>query len=74
MNMFSYYITTYLILINKDYNSCRNSHSVYQTYPKWMSNYFPLLLFKVLDNFDQVGGRVTGLCLKKKSLVKWRIY
>ena len=33
MNMFSYYITTYFITINKDYNSCRNLLSVYQTYP-----------------------------------------
>ena len=34
MNMFSYYITTHFITSNKDYNSCRNPHSVYQTYPK----------------------------------------
>ena len=33
MNMFSYYITTHFITSNKDYNSCRNSHSVYQMYP-----------------------------------------
>ena len=34
MNMFSYYITTHFITNNKDYNSCRNLHSVYETYPK----------------------------------------
>ena len=34
MNMFSYYITTHFITSNKDYNFCRNPHSVYQTYPK----------------------------------------
>ena len=34
MNKFSYYITTYFILSNKYYNSCHNSHSVYQIYPK----------------------------------------
>ena len=34
MNMFSYYITTHFIPSNKDYNSCCNLHSVYQTYPK----------------------------------------
>ena len=33
MNMFSYYITTYFIPSNKDYNSYRNPHSVYQMYP-----------------------------------------
>ena len=31
MNMFSYSITTYLIFNNKNYNSCRNPHSKYQT-------------------------------------------
>ena len=40
MNMFSYYITTYFIPSNKDYNSYRNSYLVYQTYPKKMpTNY-----------------------------------
>ena len=34
MNMFSYYITTHFITSNKDYNFRRNSHSMYQTYPK----------------------------------------
>ena len=34
MNMFSYFITTHFIPSNKDYNSCCNLHSVYQTYPK----------------------------------------
>ena len=38
MNMFSYYITTHFITNNKDYNSCRNSHSVYQTYPWYMDD------------------------------------
>ena len=33
MNIFSYYITTYFITINKYYNSCRNLLSMYQTYP-----------------------------------------
>ena len=33
MNRFSYYITTYFIPNNKNYKSCRNPHSVYQTYP-----------------------------------------
>ena len=35
MNMFSYYITTHFISSNKDYNSGRNFHSVYQTRPKY---------------------------------------
>ena len=34
--MFNYYITKNFIPSNKDYNSYRNSHSVYQTYPKIM--------------------------------------
>ena len=34
MNKFSYSITTPFIPGNKDYHSCCNSHSVYQTYPK----------------------------------------
>ena len=34
MNKFSYYITTHFITSNKNYNFCRNSHSVYQIYPK----------------------------------------
>ena len=34
MNKFSYYITIYFITSNKDYNFCRNPHSIYQTYPK----------------------------------------
>ena len=33
MNMFNYYITTHFITSNRDYNSCRNLHSVYQTHP-----------------------------------------
>ena len=33
MNKFSYYIIIHFITSNKDYNSCRNPHSVYQTYP-----------------------------------------
>ena len=32
MNRFSYYITTHIITSDKDYNSCRNPHSVYQMY------------------------------------------
>ena len=34
MNRFSYYIITHFIISNKDYNSYRNPHLVYQTYPK----------------------------------------
>ena len=34
INRFSYYITTHFIPSNKDYNSCRNLHLVYQTYSK----------------------------------------
>ena len=33
MNRFSYYITTDFIPSNKDYNSYRNFHLVYQTFP-----------------------------------------
>ena len=36
MNIFGYYITTHFITSNKYYNSCRNLHSVYQTYPKYI--------------------------------------
>ena len=38
MNRFSYYITTHFITSNKDYNSCCNPHSVYQTYPNFFFN------------------------------------
>ena len=41
MNKFSYYITIHFITSNKDYNSCRNPHSVYQTYP-YLFNFFHL--------------------------------
>ena len=34
MNRFSYYIITHFIPSNKDYNSYRNPHLMYQTYPK----------------------------------------
>ena len=34
MYMFSYYITKHFISSNKDYNSYRNPHLVYQTYLK----------------------------------------
>ena len=34
--MFSYSITAYFIFINKYYNSCHNSHLVYQTWPKFL--------------------------------------
>ena len=47
MNMFSYYITTHFITSNKDYNSYRNPHSVYQTCPKsnaTNTNYFTTFL------------------------------
>ena len=39
MNRFSYYITTHFIPRNKDYNSCRNPHPVYQTYPNSIRNW-----------------------------------
>ena len=39
MNRFSYYITTHFIPSNKDYNSYCNSHSVYQTYPKYFKSW-----------------------------------
>ena len=29
MNKFSYYIATHFILSNKNYNLCRNLHSIY---------------------------------------------
>ena len=52
MNMFSYYITTFFITSNKDYNSCRNLHSVYQTYlkpnKKQTQYIYFLLIFYVL--------------------------
>ena len=38
MNRFCYYIITYFIPSNKDYNSYCNPHSMYQMYPKL--NYF----------------------------------
>ena len=34
MNKFNYSITIYFIPGNKNYHSCRNLHSVYQTYSK----------------------------------------
>ena len=37
MNMFSYYITTHFIPSNKYYNSCYNSHSMYQTDPYFLN-------------------------------------
>ena len=45
--MFSYYITTHFITNNKDYNSYRNPHSVYQMCPKSNAtdtNYFTTFL------------------------------
>ena len=39
MNMFSYYITTHFIPNNKDYNSYRNLHLVYQMYPRCKRKY-----------------------------------
>ena len=38
MNRFSYYITKHFIPNNKDYDSCRSSHSAYQTYPNFFLN------------------------------------
>ena len=38
MNRFSYYITTQFITNNKDYNSCHNPHSMYQTYLKFFDS------------------------------------
>ena len=40
MNMFSYYITTNFIPSNKNYNSCRNPYSIYQTYFYILLNFF----------------------------------
>lgn len=37
--MFSYFITTYFILNNKDNHSCCNSYSVYQTCPNTLKAY-----------------------------------
>ena len=51
--MFSYYITTHFIPSNKDYNSYRNLHSVYQTYPRFYVTYYLYrydVLFFLLDN------------------------
>ena len=42
MNMFSYYITTHFIPSNICYNSYRNLHLVYQTYP-----YLIFIFFRV---------------------------
>ena len=41
MNKFSYYIIIHFIPNNKDYNSCRNLHSVYQTYSKLLGESIP---------------------------------
>ena len=49
MNMFSYYITTYFITSNKDYNSCRNSHLVYQTYLKG-SKVYQITNYELVNN------------------------
>ena len=49
MNMFNYYITTHFIPSNKDYNSCRNLHLVYQIYPySFASACFLSLLFHLI--------------------------
>ena len=51
MNKFSYYITTYFITSNKDYNSYRNLHSVYQMYPNSLDFYkIVTIYFMVLIN------------------------
>ena len=48
MNKFNYYITTHFIHSNKDYNSCRNLYSMYQTYPKCAN---PLMsLMTIIDD------------------------
>ena len=52
MNRFSYYITTHFIPSNKDYNSCHNSYSVYQTYPKRKGNKPAHLLAKHTSGVD----------------------
>ena len=46
MNMFNYYITTHFITNNKDYNSCRNSHLVYQTYPYFLIVLIPIFIYQ----------------------------
>ena len=38
MNMFGYSIITPFIIGNKDYHSCCNPHSMYQTYPRFFRN------------------------------------
>ena len=45
MNRFNYYITTHFITNNKDYNSCRNSHLVYQTYPYFLIVLIPIFIY-----------------------------
>ena len=46
INMFSCYITTHFIPNNKNYNSCCNPHSVYQTCLK-----YKLYLENIRHNF-----------------------
>ena len=50
MNMFNYYITTHFITNNKDYNSCRNSHLVYQTYPYFLIVLIPIFIYPKKKN------------------------
>ena len=49
MNMFSYYITTYFITSNKDYNSYHNFHLVYQTYLKG-SKVYQITNYELVNN------------------------
>ena len=52
MNKFSYSITTHFILGNKDYHSCCNPHSVYQTYPRMSNMCFDHLGSEIFPKID----------------------
>ena len=65
MNRFSYYITTHFIPSNKDCNSCRDSHSVYQMYHKSM---LPILgvFIKFYKAFNLLVSKLRFLALTRK--------
>ena len=79
MNRFSYYITTHFIPSNKNYNSCHNPHSMYQTYPKWQ-----LIKTNVIERIQYAWGvlnrghkRYLHFCCwlhfkSKVQIVRWR--
>ena len=62
MNRFSYSITTYFIPGNKDYHSCCNPHSVYQTYPKWPNCYYTWITIPLQELLQHT----------KRTLNKWQ--